>query len=92
MTVIELAIKLAINKLYSEIERQLTFQRGGGGCSEVGYGCKSFISAAAAATTTLTADSCYKKDGGRQKACGAESGHSDPMGGGMRTGLGLQLD
>lgn len=28
MTVIELAIKLAINKLYSEIERQLTFQRG----------------------------------------------------------------
>lgn len=61
MTVIELAIKLAINKLYSEIERQLTFQRGGGGCSEVGYGCKSFISAAAAATTTLRADSCYKK-------------------------------
>lgn len=97
MTVIELAIKLAINKLYSEIERQLTFRGRRGrllsrGLAAKFHKCNNNSNSSNGCNNNIDSRQLLQKDGGRQKACSALSGRSDPSELALGLESGLRLD
>lgn len=86
MTVIELAIKLAINKLYSGIEAVDIPRERGEREWHQGVWLQKFHKCCSCNNNNIDSRQLLQKDGGRQKACGAASGHC------ALSGLGLAVD
>lgn len=87
MTVIELAIKLAINKLYSGIKAvDIPRERCRGQWHQGVWLQKFHKCSSCNNNNNIDSRQLLQKDGGRQKACGAASGRCAP------SGLGLGVD